>query len=92
MRLLCRHCHNNAANRPRQMCWSCYYTPGIRERYPSTSKFANRGVGGGDFDGPAPLPEQPTPHSPASPGKMAVLEERARQGVALWHPKDYRER
>lgn len=37
---LCRHCKESSANRPKGLCWSCYYTPGVRKLYPSTSKYA----------------------------------------------------
>jgi hypothetical protein len=84
--MTCRHCGRSRVNRPRGLCWSCYYTPGVRERYPSTSKFAKRGVGNGN--GLAPLPSIPTRARPGSPEKVAVLEERARQRQALWHPFD----
>jgi hypothetical protein len=83
--MLCRNCNRVPSNRPRGLCWSCYYRPGVRERFPSTSKFARRGVG--DFNGPAALPE-PTDAPPGSPEKVAILEERARLGQALWHPHD----
>jgi hypothetical protein len=74
------------SNRPRGLCWSCYYTPGVREQFPSTSKFGRRGVD--DFYGwPVPPPE-PTNAAPGSAEKVAVLERRARLGVSLWHPKD----
>jgi hypothetical protein len=84
--MLCRHCQRVQSNRPRGLCWSCYYTPGVRERYPSTSKFARRGVG--DFNGQSTLPPFPTEALPGSPEKVAVLEERARLGLSLWHPLD----
>ena len=42
--MLCRHCKKVKANRPRGLCWSCYYSPSVREKYPSTSKFGRRGV------------------------------------------------
>lgn len=84
--MLCRHCQRVQANRPRGLCWSCYYKPGVRELYPSTSKFARRGVG--DFTGQSRLPLQPTDALPGSPEKVAVLEERARLRVSLWHPND----
>jgi hypothetical protein len=54
--------------------------------YPSTSKFARRGVG--DFNGAAKLAAQPTTALPGSPEKVAILEQRARLGLALWHPQD----
>lgn len=36
----CRHCGGDKVNRPRGLCWSCYYTPGVKALYPSTSKHA----------------------------------------------------
>src|SRR5437588_11408350 len=84
--MACRHCGRNRVNRPRGLCWSCYYTPGVRERYPSTSKFARRGVG--DFNGRAEVAPEPTSAPPGSAEKVRVLEERARLGLSLWHPMD----
>jgi hypothetical protein len=84
--MMCRHCKRVRSNRPRGLCWSCYYTPGVRELYPSTSKFARRGVD--DFNGRAALPATPTKAPPGSPEKVAVLEERARLRQSLWHPDD----
>src|SRR5262245_284257 len=84
--MMCRHCKRVRSNRPRGLCWSCYYTPGVRELYPSTSKFARRGVD--DFNGRAALPAAPTQAPPGSPEKVAVLEERARLRQSLWHPDD----
>ncbi len=83
--MLCRHCGKVPSNRPRGLCWSCYYRPGVREQYPSTSKFARRGVG--DFNGRAALPE-PTAALPGTPEKVAILEQRARLKQSLWHPAD----
>jgi hypothetical protein len=82
----CRHCGRGEVNRPRGLCWSCYYTPGLRERYPSTSKFARRGVG--NFHGRVELPSEPTTALPGTPEKVAVLEQRALSRQALWHPLD----
>jgi hypothetical protein len=84
--MLCRSCKRVHASRPRGLCWSCYYTPGVRERFPSTSKFARHGVD--DFNGKAPLAAAPTTALPGTPEKVAVLEERARLRQALWHPLD----
>jgi hypothetical protein len=83
--MMCRHCNKVKSNRPRGLCWSCYYTPGVREKFPSTSKFARRGVS--DFCGKARLPE-PTAATPGSAEKVAILAERARLGLSLWHPLD----
>ena len=84
--MVCRHCGRSRVNRPRGLCWSCYYTPGVRERYPSTSKFARRGNSNGN--GAAPLPPGPTQARPGSSEKVAVLEQRAQRRQALWHPHD----
>ena len=84
--MVCRHCNRTKSNRPRGLCWACYYTPGVREKYPSTSKFGRRGVD--DFYGWVIAPPEPTSAPPGSAEKVAVLERRARLGVSLWHPKD----
>jgi|SRR6516162_557994 hypothetical protein len=82
----CRHCGRVRVNRPRGLCWSCYYTPGLREFYPSTSKFARRGIS--DFNGRGALPPEPTDAPPGSPEKVEILIQRARNGQSLWHPND----
>ena len=65
--MMCQHCHAAPISRPRRLCWACYYTPGVRDLYPSTSKFGRRGVG--NFNGSPPLPAFPTPALPGSPDK-----------------------
>ena len=85
---ICRHCRKAKVNRPRGLCWTCYYRPGVRDAYPSISKFARRGVG--NFCGRAPLPACPTAALPGTPEKVAVLQERARLKLSLWHPDDGR--
>ena len=82
----CRHCGEGKVTRPRGLCWACYYMPGVRELYPSTSKFARRGVG--DFNGRSAPATLPTVALPGSPEKVAILEERARLRQDLWHPQD----
>ena len=84
--MLCRHCQKVKPNRPRGLCWSCYYTPGVRDQYPSTSKFARRGVG--NFCGTAPLPEAATDAAPGTEAKIMILMERAAKRQALFHPDD----
>lgn len=81
----CRHCGRAKVNRPRGLCWDCYYAPGVRERYPSTSKFARRSKP--DFFGSLLLPT-PTDAPPGSEEKMAVLAARAAAGESLFHPDD----
>jgi hypothetical protein len=82
----CKHCRVGQVNRPRGLCWACYYTPGVRDLYPSTSKFAPHGIR--DFYGRGALPHAPTAAPPGSPAKVAILEERARMRQQLWHPSD----
>jgi hypothetical protein len=82
----CRHCGRAKVNRPRGLCWTCYYRPGVKDRYPSESKFARRGLGNNVQE--LPLPASPTTAVPGSPAKLAVMQERAKAGVALWHPAD----
>ena len=84
--MMCRHCQRVRSNRPRGLCWSCYYKPGVREKYPSTRKYARRGVS--DFNGRTTAAALPTAAAPGTPEKVAVLEERARLGLSLWHPCD----
>lgn len=84
--MMCQHCNASPVSRPRRLCWACYYTPGVRDLYPSTSKFGRRGVG--NFYGLPPLPAFPTPALPGSSDKIAVLEERVRLRLNLWHPDD----
>jgi hypothetical protein len=58
----------------------------VREKYPSTSKYARRGVS--DFNGHPAVATRPTDAAPGTPEKVAVLEERAGLGLSLWHPFD----
>lgn len=85
--MMCRHCQKCKANRPRGLCWSCYYKPGLRDQYPSTSKYGRRGVGAYS-GGRITMPPAPTSARPGSPEKLAILAERARLRQALWHPDD----
>jgi len=54
--------------------------------FPSTSKFARRGVG--NFCGSAPLPDSATDASPGSEAKILILMERAANRQSLFHPDD----
>ena len=85
-RPMCCRCSEKRANRPRGLCWNCYYTPGVKELYPSTSKYARRGVG--NFTGNAPLAPFPTSALPGTPEKMAVMAERAKNRQSIFHPSD----
>ena len=83
----CRHCGWLKVSRPRGLCWTCYYAGGVREKYPSTSKYARRGVGNGGHGLTDP---EPTTATPGSPEKVVVLGIRAANGQRLWHPDDPR--
>ncbi len=84
--MVCRHCQKVPARRPRGLCWSCYYKPGVRELY---APFCDPHHGS-DFFGRERLASEPTRALPGSPEKVAVLEARARSRVSLWHPLDAR--
>lgn len=84
---MCVHCGVRPVNRPRQLCYRDYYTPAVRERYPdSGSKYARRGSG--TTSGVRPLAPSPTAAGIGSEAKIAVMAERARLGLALYHPSD----
>jgi hypothetical protein len=85
--VVCKHCRQRKVNRPRGLCWTCYYTPGVKNLHPSVSKFGRRGVGGLNRNR---LPDGPTDAPPGSEAKLAILAERARLNVSLWHPLDAR--
>lgn len=82
----CRSC-GRPANRPRQLCYRCFYTPGLRDLYPSISKFAVQGLGLGFSL--SPLPDEPTRARPGSEEKIRVLTERAARRQSLFHPRDW---
>lgn len=84
--MICRHCKKSNVNRPRGLCWSCYYTPGVRDLYPPSSKYARRGVG--NFAGASAPVSAPTTAPPGTPEKLAVLEERAALGQSLFDAAD----
>lgn len=81
----CRHCGERVVSRPRRLCWGCYYAPGVRDLYPTESRYGYRGTGNGNHR--CPLPE-PTDARPGTPEKLAVLAHRAAAGNELWHPDD----
>lgn len=83
-RPLCRSCSLAAVNRPRGLCWSCYYAPGLRESFGPMSRCGRRGIGHGSTG----LPDAPTTAAPGTPEKLAVLEARVKAGNGVWHPAD----
>lgn len=85
---MCRHCTKKKCNRPRGLCWTCYYAPGVTALYPITSKYARKGVG--NVTGDRPMPPAPTTAAPGTEEKMQVLEARAEALQSLFHPADAR--
>lgn len=79
----CRHCQQRNAIRPRGLCWRCYYTPGVKDLYPVTSKFAPRTA-----PKPATTLCKPTTTLPGTEEKIKVLAERVQRCEKLWHPAD----
>ena len=80
--MLCRHCDRNPVSRSRGLCWSCFYRPGVRERYPPVVAKSGHGRGR------KRLPCDPTDASPGSPEKIRVLMDRAARGQELFHAED----
>ena len=78
----CRHCSRRKVNRPRDLCWTCYYTPGVKEQYESEQEL---GYGIGNHE--RPLPQKPTTIPPGR-AKVAILAARAAREEALYHPDD----
>lgn len=86
---LCRHCKVKRVNRHRGLCWTCYHTPSIRQAYATDSTYGQIGHGA-DVAGGYALPDRPTDTIPGSEERIRVLQERAAQGVSLFHPADAR--
>jgi len=82
----CRHCRRRPANRPRRLCWNCYYAPGVRDRYPSAAQHASKQLATANVE--PPPPEEPTAAQPGTPAKVTVLEQRVAAKRGLWHPDD----
>jgi hypothetical protein len=81
----CLHCKDRKANRPRGLCWACYYDPAIRDLYQPVSKYGRRGTGNVNRNGGIP---QPTTAITGTPEHLEVLAGRAARGEQLHHPKD----
>jgi hypothetical protein len=80
---LCRHCQHVRRLKARGLCSRCYDRPEVRVLYPCLVSQRRPESQGGH-----PLPSEPTTATPATPEKVAVLEERAALGLALFHPLD----
>lgn len=82
--MMCRHCQSKHITRPRGLCWSCYYRPGVRDRYASGAWPAYVGYG---LKEPRE-PSEPTCARPGTPEKVRVMELRAARGEGIFHPLD----
>lgn len=81
----CKHCKHRNAARPRGLCYICYTLPGVREAYPAL-KTLRRGVE--DGYGYRCMAPAGTVALPGTEEKIRVMEERASQGLNIWHPLD----
>jgi hypothetical protein len=87
----CRHCGCRVASRPRRLCRHCHDDPAIRQQYAPRRPCGRRGTGTDSPGGiPRPLPRHGTAAEPGSEDKIAILQQRARQGQQLHHPADRR--
>lgn len=93
---VCRHCQIEPSSDDCGLCLGCQRIPGVRSLHKSilgrqAGRYSTRRQ---DYRSPigrrSPrgLPAEPTDAQPGSEAKIRVLEERAAQGVALWHPLD----
>ncbi len=83
--MICRHCQTRNVSRPRGLCWPCYYLPGVRDLYQTTSKYGRRGLG---ICRHARAAAYATDARPGSAEKIMTLMLRAELGQDLWHPSD----
>lgn len=86
-RTKCRHCKTRKCNRPRGLCWTCYYTPEVRASYGPISKFGRRGNGLTEL-----LPPLESTRAVAgTEEKIALMAERVARGEEARHVMDNRE-
>lgn len=85
---ICRHCRDprKPVNRPRGLCWRCYYAPGVKDMYPVTTKHGRRGVSGENKN--RPLDPEPVMSDPGSLARLRDYAYRAAAGYQLFHPLD----
>lgn len=88
MKSMCRHCRRRPVNRPRGLCWKCFYTPGLRDRYGWRDVGGSSARGRGLANADPPPPPEPTPHLQGTEAKIRVLAERCAAGYGLWHSQD----
>ena len=82
-RKYCRHCRRRFANRPRGLCWACYY--GYRHLYPVVPGFGRLDLA--QMHPPRPA-RAATAAYPGTAEKINVLAARVEAGENLWHARD----
>jgi hypothetical protein len=86
---LCQHCKRRQINRPRLLCWSCFYEPAIRQQYEAVrNQYMEPHNLNRDNNKKPRLPTYPTDALPGSAEKIAIMEARFAEGLAVFHPED----
>lgn len=88
MKPVCTHCERRKPNSTRGLCRTCTDTPGVRDMYPPKSRAARLHRNGYGYTGSYTAPTQPTTAPRGSEEKIRAMSERARLGLALFHPDD----
>lgn len=87
MKPSCRHCNAKPSCRPRGLCWTCFYTPAVRDLYPiKACEHNQRGSGNGMTA--VILPPSPTATLVGTEDRLRIYQERAEKMFALNHPAD----
>ncbi len=81
--MACRHCQKKRVNRPLGLCWSCYYTPGVRVQYGGQASLEKR-----DDYSQSKTPRQTLSSLPGSTERIRALRERVLRGEATWRKGD----
>lgn len=82
VRLKCRSCHRRVINRPRSLCWACYYS--VRDEFPRSNAGRRSMAGKEEQDKPQQPPGPPTRVSPGTFEKLLVLARRAAERRPLF--------
>lgn len=78
----CKHCQKVPSNRPRGLCWSCYYRPGVREQYAIAANSVKKSATCLSGEQAAPTRIRP------GPDKVAVMVFRASLGMPIFCDDD----
>lgn len=90
-RKLCVHCGKRVANRPRGLCWPCFYCPAVRKLHKPIGKHGRAGARSWEDDAdPKGPPLEPTSTLPGTKERIAALRKRHSRRRELWHAQDAR--